>query len=82
MFVITQVINETVQVVESIIKDLRDGLVRVRRTIRINRRDRTSSLKGRSKTTNLNRKGSEKVPDRSKNGKINKRSQDIKGEDT
>ena len=82
LFVITQIINETVQVAESIIKDLRDGLVRVRRSIRINKRGGSASLKGRSKTTRLSRKGSQEVNDRSKNAKVNKRSQDIKGEDT
>jgi hypothetical protein len=82
LFVITQIITETVQVAESIIKDLRDGLVRVRRSIRINKRGGSASLKGRSKTTRLSRKGSQEVHDRSKNAKVNKRSQNIKGEDT
>jgi hypothetical protein len=80
--IIKRIVTESVQVSQSIIKDLRDGLVRVRRSIRINKRGGSASLKGRSKTTKLSRKGSQKVNDRSKNAKVNKRSQDIKGEDT
>ena len=74
--------NESVSIGTSLAKNLQDGLVRITRTLKINRRNRSTKSVKRDQSTRIHRSGSEKTYDKDKDVKTYKRDGSIKGEDT
>ena len=77
---VLRVITESVSISEPIAKKLQDGLVRITRTLKVNRRNRSSRTPQRSKSTRIHRSGNTEVEDKDKDGKHYKRDGSIKGE--
>jgi hypothetical protein len=75
-----KILNENVNVSDVLVKKLQDGLVRITRTLKTNRRNTSSKTHDKSQSTRINRSGSEKVTDKDKDVKTYKRDNSIKGE--
>jgi hypothetical protein len=60
---------------------LRDGAVRIRKVVKINRRTRTQKVFDRTQTSKTSEKGTSKTNDKDKDVKIYKRDGSVKGED-
>ena len=75
-----RVVSESVNIGTSLAKNLQDGLVRITRTLKINRRNRSTKTPQRSRSTRIHRSGEEETNDRDKDVKTYKRDGSIKGE--
>ena len=80
--VLLRVVTESVNIGTSLAKNLQDGLVRITRNLKVNRRGRSSKVNDRSNSSRTNNRNQDsETNDESKNTKTYKRDNSIQGVD-
>ena len=79
---VLRIVNESISIPESLAKNLQDGLVRITRVLKVNKRDRGSSINNRSSSSRTNKRSQDsETEEESKNTKTYKRDNSIQGVD-